>query len=74
MFKSFIVSLLPFAVIAKGDNNGLGRDNAFTATLIDTEDIALILHLYNARDHATEQNELHGDIDLQLKTKALSNQ
>ena len=33
MFKSFIVSLIPVAVIARGDNDGSSAENAVTVPM-----------------------------------------
>ena len=72
MFKSFTLAVLPFVVLAKGKNDGSSGDNAITTKLMDTDKFTLNLHHYNAESAQT--NEFHGDIDLQIKSGAISNQ
>ena len=72
MFKSFTLAVMPFVVLGKGKNDGTDGSNATTTTLMDTAMYKLDLHTYNAALDGI--SEFHGDLDLQIKTGAVSNQ
>jgi len=72
MFKSFTLAVLPFVVLGKGENDGSNGENAVTTKLMDTDKFTLNLHHYNSSSGSF--SEFHGDLDLVIKTGAISNQ
>ena len=68
----FVALLLPYLAVGKGKNDGSNGDNAVTTTLMDTDKYRLDIHTYNAS--SADISEFHGDLELQIKTGAISNQ
>ena len=68
MFKtSFAAAALVALAAARGDDTGVGYDNAKTITFDtgDADDWGLTMHMYNSQ--ATDgTNEIHGDVDLSI--------
>ena len=66
MFKTFACALLASVAFARGDDNGLGQDNAVSTVLIDDDNYKLTLHHYNSDNSGTY--EFHGDLEAEVKT------
>ena len=67
MYTKFAVALLAPLIAAKGDNNGVGRDNAITYQVDLDTNTATFVNLYNARRKEQDGSytyELHGDFEI----------
>jgi len=64
MYKSFTAALLATAAFGRGDNNGLGQQNAITSELVVDGGNKVVLHHYNS-DNAGVY-EFHGDVSATL--------
>jgi len=53
MFKTFSAAILAAVTIAKGTNDGTGRDNAVTTTLMDADNIKIVINSYNKDNSGT---------------------
>jgi len=69
--RSFAATILPAAVLAVGDNSGKDGDNAMTVVLHDDSDFNITLNTYNSFDQVSE---FHGDFEMTIKTRQMSNQ
>ena len=67
MFKtSFAAAALAAFAAARGDDSGVGYDNAKTITFVTpNDDWGLTMHMYNSQA-ADGTNEIHGDVDLSI--------
>ena len=66
MYSKFAVALLASLVAARGDDNGVGRENAVSHTMSIGNDTVYV-HLYNARvsnGDGTYTYEFHGDFGI----------
>ena len=57
--------MAPALVVGRGAENGTDSDNAFSASLVNTENARLSLNVWNVRDQ-TEGWQLHGDLDISV--------
>ena len=67
MYSKFAVALLASLVAAKGDNNGINRENAMSYAIDLNDDTSINIHLYNARvlnGDGTFTYEFHGDFGI----------
>jgi len=64
MYRSFSLAMIPALALAKGNNDGSNRANAFTSTILDEPEAKLLVHSWNQYDSASEEWQVHIDAEV----------
>ena len=63
MFRSFVAALVPYAVLARGDNDGTSYENAYNVEMIGNEGdgVWTDVNTWNELSDDGVTRELHGE-------------